>query len=55
MFKSRLVFFAFAITILLFFAQTPVFALEWETDLRKGLDEAHERGAPAFIFLTQLT
>ncbi len=38
-----------------FFSYTPACGLEWVTDFEKGLDEAHERGAPVFIFLTQLT
>jgi hypothetical protein len=39
----------------LFFSYTPACGFEWVTDIEKGLNEAHERGAPVFIFLTQLT
>jgi hypothetical protein len=34
---------------------SPASALEWVKDFDAGLDEAYERGAPAFIFLAQAT
>ncbi|MHC4663557.1 MAG: hypothetical protein ACYS8W_18005 [Planctomycetota bacterium] len=34
---------------------SPARGIEWVKDFDAGLDEAYERGAPAFIFLAQAT
>jgi len=42
-----------ALTSLLFL--TPLDSIEWVRDFDAGLEEALERGAPAFIYLSQDT